>query len=406
MKSKFIKIFIAILLIILTLAFNSSYQSLTISNIAFVVSMAVDTSTTNNLKVTFQFTKPSAVSENGSSSDSDSSFVNSVDASSISSAINLMNAYVGKELSLSHCKLIVFSEEFAKNGISDEIFTLMNDNQVRPSTNIVVSKCTAKSYIENSKPLFEPLITKYYEGYTNSSSYTGYTTDATIGRFFNNMNCDTCEPFAILGGINSESKSSESSIPSEKDSSIKSNESAITGDLRSENIGLAVFKDDKLVGELTAIENVAFLCTRNQIDGFLVSIPSPNDDNKSIDIYLTPQRNTKISASIVNGSPYVNLEYTFTGRIYSMSSDSDYLNNAVLTEISNACNSYLESLFSSFLYKTSKEFNSDIVGIGKYILFSFDTSSDFDAYDWSQNYKNSFFDVKVNSNVKSGFLLM
>ena len=31
------------------------------------------------------------------------------------------------------------------------------------------------------------------------------------------MNCDTCEPFAILGGINSESKSSESSIPSEKD---------------------------------------------------------------------------------------------------------------------------------------------------------------------------------------------
>ena len=406
MKSKFIKIFIAILLIILTLAFNSSYQSLTISNIAFVVSMAVDTSTTNNLKVTFQFTKPSAVSENGSSSDSDSSFVNSVDASSISSAINLMNAYVGKELSLSHCKLIVFSEEFAKNGISDEIYTLMNDNQVRPSTNIVVSKCTAKSYIENSKPLFEPLITKYYEGYTNSSSYTGYTTDATIGRFFNNMNCDTCEPFAILGGINSESKSSESSIPSEKDSNIKSNESAITGDLRSENIGLAVFKDDKLVGELTAIENVAFLCTRNQIDGFLVSIPSPNDDNKSIDIYLTPQRNTKISASIVNGSPYVNLEYTFTGRIYSMSSDSDYLNNAVLTEISNACNSYLESLFSSFLYKTSKEFNSDIVGIGKYILSSFDTSSDFDAYDWSQNYKNSFFDVKVNSNVKSGFLLM
>ncbi len=406
MKSKFIKIFIAILLIILTLAFNSSYQSLTISNIAFVVSMAVDTSTTNNLKVTFQFTKPSAVSENGSSSDSDSSFVNSVDASSISSAINLMNAYVGKELSLSHCKLIVFSEEFAKNGISDEIFTLMNDNQVRPSTNIVVSKCTAKSYIENSKPLFEPLITKYYEGYTNSSSYTGYTTDATIGRFFNNMNCDTCEPFAILGGINSESKSSESSIPSEKDSNIKSNESAITGDLRSENIGLAVFKDDKLVGELTAIENVAFLCTRNQIDGFLVSIPSPNDDNKSIDIYLTPQRNTKISASIVNGSPYVNLEYTFTGRIYSMSSDSDYLNNAVLTEISNACNSYLESVFSSFLYRTSKEFNSDIVGIGKYILSSFDTSSDFDAYDWSQNYKNSFFDVKVNSNVKSGFLLM
>ena len=68
------------------------------------------------------------------------------------------------------------------------MFTLMNDNQVRPSTNIIISKCDAKYYIENSKPIFEPLITKYYEGFTNSSSYTGYTTAATIGTFYNNLN--------------------------------------------------------------------------------------------------------------------------------------------------------------------------------------------------------------------------
>ena len=140
--------------------------------------MAVDTSDTNTLKVTFQFTKASTVSESGSSGE-DTTILNSVDASSISSAINLMNAYIGKELSLSHCKLIVFSEEIAQKGISDEIYTLMNDNQIRPSTNVVISKCNAKYYIENSKPIFEPLITKYYELYTNSSSYTGYTTNAT-----------------------------------------------------------------------------------------------------------------------------------------------------------------------------------------------------------------------------------
>ena len=405
MKKKLIIISLIIILIILTIAFNSSYQSLTLSNIAVVVAMAVDTSDTNTLKVTFQFTKASTVSEAGNS-EKDTSIIYSVDSSSISSAINLMNAYVGKELGLSHCKLIVFSEEIAQKGISNEMFTLMNDNQVRPSTNIIISKCDAKYYIENSKPIFEPLITKYYEGFTNSSSYTGYTTDATIGTFFNNLNCKTCEPFAILGGINTDSQATSTSIPTQKDSDIKANESAITGKLRAENIGLAVFKDDKLVGELTALENLAFLCTKNKVDGFLISIPNPQDENKSIDIYLTPHKSTKINTSIVNGAPYVNANYSFTGRIYSMDENSDYLDNSLLTEISNRCNSYLESVFSSLLYKTSKEFNSDIIGIGKSAMKNFSTSSQFDDFNWKENYKNSFFEVKVDTNVKSGFLIM
>lgn len=422
MKSKIFKFFIIIVLIMLIIAFNSSYKSLSLSNISIVVAMAIDTSDSNNMRVTFQFTKPTSTSDTGSNEESPS-IINSVDASSISSAINLMNAYIGKKLTLSHCKLIVFSEEFAQKGISDEVFTLMNDNQVRPSTNIVISKCTAKYYIENSKPIFDSLISKYYETYANSSQYTGYTTEATIGDFFNSLNCKSCEPYAILGGINSGTSTSNSSsitnsnsntiseantssVPSEQDSNIKSNESAITGHIKSENIGLAVFKGDKIVGELTAIENLAFLCTKNEIDGFLVSVPDPQDENKSIDVYLTPQKKSKMSTKIVNGSPYVTIEYSFTGRIYSMSSNSDYLDDNMLTEISNTCDAYLESVFSSFFYKTAKIFNSDIVGVGKSALSSFRTSSDFENYNWEENYKNSFFDITVNSIVKSGFLLM
>ena len=43
--------------------------------------------------------------------------INSVDAASLDSAINLMNTYVSKEISLSHCKAIVISESLASKGI-------------------------------------------------------------------------------------------------------------------------------------------------------------------------------------------------------------------------------------------------------------------------------------------------
>lgn len=403
--TKLKKLFISLLIILLLIAFDSSYDAVNLNNIVVVVAMALDTSETNALKVTFQFTNASSVSDTGSTEQA-SSITNTIEASSISSAINIMNAYIGKELNLSHCKLIVFSEELATHGISDEIFTLVNDNQIRPSTNIVVSKCDAKSYIENSKPILEPLITKYYEVYTNSNQYTGYTTDASIGTFFNSLNCDYCEPYAILGGLNSVNNSSDTTINPQKDSDIKANDSPVTGELRSENSGLAVFKDDKLVGELNALENLSFLCTRNNIEGFLVSVPNPDRADEYLDIYLTPAKNCKISVSIVNGSPYVNVDYSFTGRIYSMTQDSDYLNSESLTRISEACNSYLQSTFTNYLYKTSKELNSDINGIGNYALSNFLSIPEVQDYNWEAHYKDSFFDVKVLTNVKSGFLLM
>ena len=142
-----------------------------------------------------------------------------------------MNSYIGKEINLSHCKLVVFSEEVAVEGISDEIYTLVNNIQIRPSTNIIISKTQAKDYVENSKPSLESLPTKYYEIFTNSSKYTGYTTDSTIGDFFNGITCTSCEPYAILGGVIDESINNLSEFSSSNPldaGNIKSNETSIS----------------------------------------------------------------------------------------------------------------------------------------------------------------------------------
>ena len=398
------RFFIFILVIILFLAFSGSYTSLSIDNIETVVAIGLDTSTTNNLRVSFQFTNSSSVSESGTTEQSPS-MVYSIDASSISSAINLMNAYVGKELSFSHCKLIAISEELANTGISDEIYTLINDIQIRPTTNIVISKCTAKVYIENSKPLFENLLTKYYEVFSNSSKYTGFTVNATIGDFFNSLVCKSCEPYAILGGLNSEKSSDSSSIESKKDVTGKSNESNIQGELGTENFGIAVFKQGQIVGELNSIETMCFLTTRNNVDGFLISIPDPNGEEGIIDIYLTPTSNTTIKVKLLNGSPYIKLNYRFSGRIQSASENTNYLDDSLLNEISSACNNYLESILSDYLYKTAKTFKSDINGFGQEAKKNFLTLEDFEDYNWEEKYKDSFFDVNVSASIKSSLLL-
>lgn len=403
--SKFLRnFFILVVIILLMMAFSSSYSALNLDNLAYVLAIGIDTSTTNKLKVSFQFSKASSPSESGTT-EKTPTFVNTVEASSISNAINLMNGYMGKELNMSHCKVIIFSENFAKQGISKEIYTLINDTQVRPSANIIIAKCDSNYYIEETQPQLENLIAKYYEILTDSGKHTGYVPNATIGDFFNSLVCDTCEPYAILGGISNESSQNPSTIDSQKDYTIKANESSISGETASENIGVAVFKDDKLVGELNALETISFLSIRNQIDNFLISIPDPDNSNSYIDIYVTPTKSTSIKIDTSNGSPYVKIKAKFTGRIYSMETNSNYLDANRLNDISKYCDSYLESIFSDYLYKTSKEFKSDINGFGKFALSNFLTIKDFNNYRWLDTYRDSFFDVKIDTSVKSAMLL-
>ena len=392
------KLLIIVLIIIFIYSFSASYSSLNISNCAFAVAIGIDKSTSNKLNVTFEFI---TTSPSGESISETKPILNSVDCSSITNGINIMNAYLGKKVNLSHCKLIIFSEELAKEGISDEVYSLMNEVQIRPSANIVISQCNTRYYIENSIPSLESLIPKYYDIFPHTSEYTGYTCDATIGNFFNSLVCNYSSPYAILGGITTTNDTSTQI----NDSTIKSDESPIEGNRSAQNIGLAVFKDDKLSGELNAIETLCFLNIIKKVDNFLVSIPYEQGSSSQIDIYLTPNSTHIIDVSFVNGAPFIKLKLDFSGKIYSMSKNSEYLDIDVLNSISNSCNNYLEGQFYNYLYKTSSVFESDINNFGSYALSKFFTTTEFEKYNWLDNYKNSTFKVEIDTIIDSGFLL-
>ena len=210
-----------------------------------------------------------------------------------------------------------------------------------------------------------------------------------------------------FGGLNYDSThvSNSSSSNSEKDSGNKAGETPFSSESYIETNGLAVFHSDKLVGELTSIETVCHLIVTNKLDNCTISIPNPFKENDSIDLYLYQQSNTKTKVNLVNGSPYARINVSLNARILSIDEDSKYLTKENLQKIIDATNNYLEENISQYLYRTSKNFNSDIAGIGKHVVKHFLTVSDWENYNWLENYKNTFFNVDVNTHVKSSFLL-
>lgn len=202
-------IVIIIIAIILSIAFTGTHSVQSVDDLAYVVALGIDIGSTKNLKVTFQFTMPASSGE-GSSGETSPSVIDSVEADSIDSAINLMNAYVSKEINLSHCKIIAISEELAKKGIEKEINSLINKVQIRPDNQVIITACTAEEYLNGVSPSLETLVAKFYEILPRSSEYTGYTISAQLGDFFNKLVCKTCQPTATFGNIAQKDDSSSS----------------------------------------------------------------------------------------------------------------------------------------------------------------------------------------------------
>ena len=88
-----------------------------------------------------------------------------------------------------------------------------------------------------------------------------------------------------------------------------------------------------------------------------------------------------------------------------MKEGSSYLESEVLNKISQSCSSYLKTVFSNYLYKTSKDLKSDINGFGKTAKSKFITLQDFENYNWLGHYTDSFFDVSVKTSIRSSYLL-
>ena len=199
-----IKKIISIILIVLFCMFflTGCYSAQGIETLAYAVAIGIDKGEHDNIKLSLQFALLSNNSgESSGSSQSQQSTVTTVDSSSIDSGIALINSYISKKINLSHCKAIIISEELANEGISKYIYTLVNNIQIRPDCNVIISRCNAKDYLDHSTPTLESVSARYYEFTLNSSEYTGYTENIKLFDFYTDLLSTTTEAHAILRRI-------------------------------------------------------------------------------------------------------------------------------------------------------------------------------------------------------------
>jgi spore germination protein KC len=160
-----------------------------------------------------------------------------------------------------------------------------------------------------------------------------------------------------------------------------------------------------LFGELTAIETLCHLIIISEMEECIISIPSPFDSDSVIDLYVTLDKNTKNDVKFVNGAPLISTEIALNAKILSSEKNSNYFEEDNLKLIEDYANSYISSELEAYLYKISKDYGSDIDLFGRHAVKYFATWDEWLKYNWLDNFKNAFFDVNVDFDVISSYLI-
>lgn len=366
----------ALLLISLLYTLTGCYDSTGIEDFYYIVAIGIDKAENNLIRLSVQNAKPTSSSDS-SSSQSNEYKIYTVDCESIEIGISILNNYLNKKINLSHCSAIVFSEEVAREGLKNYINILGNDTEVRPSCSLIISSKSAYDVLNKVSNSGESFSSRLYEYILNSVDYTGYTINSTFNNFFSKMNSSQTEAIAIYAAVNEETI---------------------------QNSGAAIFKDSIMVGTISPSETIAHLIIQDDLDSCMISIDNPLNKGDIVDINLNKASPPLIDVDLINNTPFISIDISVKGSINSSGEQFDYTSLDNIKRIEQATNEYLESLLKEYLYSISKGYNSDVSGFGGLLSAKFLTIDDFNKVHWNEIFKDSFFDVKVETKITSSHL--
>lgn len=404
-----------VIIFLICLGLPGCYDAVEIDEEVYALSIGVDKGINNAIRVTFQY---ATYMEDGGggmgggdeeSGEVGATIVSTVEAPSLLEAINVMNAAVNRQVSLMHAKILIFSEEFAREGVGKYIEPLTRFREVRELMRIVVCKGKAQDFIKENKAFIGSNPSKALELMFEQSKNTGYFPDMIFGDFYVDLLTPYGQPVAAYAGVNDFNQLDEGpeneEPPLKPEFDIEPGDIPRTGGTKKEIFGLAVFDGDRMVGTLSQNETRFFLMGIGEFQrGFFTFL----DENEPELIYVIEAqlgRKPSINARMENGVPIIGLELVIDTDIISIQSRRHYEELDNIDEFENKVATYFEQGLKKTIEKTQKEYNADIFHFGKKVAGNFNTIQEFEDYNWIGHYQEAKVNVSVSVNARrSGFI--
>lgn len=267
-------------------------------------------------------------------------------------ALRRISTEVPRKMYLSHIQLIIFGEEFAKEGIGKSLDFISRDHEFRTDFYMLVSK---KGKAEDVLNVLTPT-----EATPSVSLYSSIEIAEKIWAPTKGIPLDE-----LLRGIISEGKNPvltgvEVNGDEKKGSKVSSLQqikpAAVT-----KITGYAAFKEDKLAGWLNETESKGY----NYITGNVKNTvgPIPCEDGGLVALEVNKAL-TDIKASVKNGNPTITIETKIDANIGEVQCKIDLSKVESIQKIEANAESQVEMIMETSVKNAKEVLKSDIFGFG------------------------------------------
>ena len=343
-----------VLLLLILLAASGCWDRKELNELGIVLAMAIDKDEQLGYKVSCQVVVPSEVASNSGKSTTTPVTLVQASATTIHEALYKMSLSSPRNSYLSHIRLLIFSEEIAKEGIAEVLEALLRDPTVRPDYYVAIARDTpAEDVLTILTPLESIPANSLFYSLKNSSESWAPTITAFTDKIIEKMVSGGIEP--VLTGVRIRGDS--------KAGGEKENLSRIKPEAKLVFTGMAVLIKDKLVGWMDEKESKGF----NYIEGLVKEttghIECPDGDGTLTLLLL--RAGSSIEPKLVNGEPEFEVKSTVVQSIYADSCKESLSNDSTIRELEKLSEQKLNEIMADSVKAAQVRFKSDIFGFGR-----------------------------------------
>ncbi len=413
-----VRILIFSLTLMVVLTTGGCWGSRETDEVAYILSIGFDRGKQDELLITISIANPRNIAGAGAGGGgpgeggAGSTVIMSVESSAVIPSLNLFDTSVDRQLSLLHTKAYIFSEELAKEGLHKLLLPLIRYRELRGTSLILVSRGSAKDYMEKNKPLLELSPTKQYELIRGLAGSHGLYTGTLFQHFYNDLKSLSVEGTIPLVAIRESGPETAGTAAGDGGGkalgAYVAGEVPLTGGNPAQIIGNAVFRGDRMVGAIRGEETRYLLMLQGRFRGGKLTVADPlTAGTEVVGLIVKQARNPEIRTQIdPEGNVAIDVDIYLEPEIIGIASGINYeaeenkvvLEEAVSLEIQRGC--------QELIRRTQEEFKSDIIGFGNKVKHHFWTLSTWEEFRWLERYPEAEVNVTVHSRIRRTGLLL
>ena len=359
-----------------------------LSKTSIVTGMAVDKGESFKYKLTIETTEAREMMVQTATGQAPSTIA-SLEGNSVAELVSKFNIVNATIPIYSHMRVLVISEELAKEGMLDFMDFFDRNRQIRDDFMIVIAReGNAEDIIKVNNMYKKSASLKLFTQLTTMQRDWGGAPDIKLNdytRIYNSEGQAPVLPAVQLIGDAKKGGNIENLKSEDPEAQVKVN-------------SLGAFKSGKLVGYASLAEVRDLLFVQDNIKTTAITANCEEGEKKFE--YRVTHSSTKITAKEVKGIPHFYIKIKTEGILDGTTCTNTIGNAGTFEKLESSINKEMEREIKDFIIKTKEQFNADIFGFGD--LLREQDYKNFKKYKdtWDDGYAKAQMHISFNSEIK------